>query len=95
MLFYPGMDVPPPFVLCEALRLTESDWPEVSRRLQLRLEVLFTAATIPFRTQNGGHYDARQVLKPGLARARAERGSTGRSRAIRRKPWAPLHGARI
>ena len=66
MLFYPGMEVLPPFALYQTHRLTESDWSELSGLLRQRLVGLFTDATIPFRAQNGGHYDTRQVLKPGL-----------------------------
>ncbi|HZZ90245.1 MAG TPA: NAD(P)H-dependent oxidoreductase [Caulobacteraceae bacterium] len=66
ILFYPGMEVMPPFVVYQAHRLTESDWPELAAAYRRRLEGLFTDRPIPFRTQNGGHYDGRQVLKPGL-----------------------------
>jgi len=66
MLFYPGMDVLPPLALYHTHRLTEADWPEVAAALEARLAGLFSDPPIPFRTQNGGHYDARQVLKPGL-----------------------------
>ena len=66
VLFYPGMEVLPPFVLYQTHQLTEADWPELAGALERRLEGLFLDPPIPFRTQNGGHYDARQVLKPGL-----------------------------
>ncbi|HEX7884559.1 MAG TPA: NAD(P)H-dependent oxidoreductase [Phenylobacterium sp.] len=66
VLFYPGMEVLPPFALYHTHRLTEADWPEVAQAYSRRLEGLFTDQPIPFRTQNGGHYDGRQVLKPGL-----------------------------
>lgn len=66
ILYYPGMSVLPPFLVYETHRLTESDWPSLSGGYRRRLEGLFTDPVIPFRAQNGGHYDERQVLKPGL-----------------------------
>lgn len=68
ILFYPGMAVLPPFATYFADRLTADDWPAIAAAFQARLDGLFTDDPIPFRTQNGGHYDAQQVLKPGLAR---------------------------
>ncbi len=65
-LFYPGMAVLEPFVVYQADRLTSEDWPAIAARYRARLEGLFTDAPIPFRRQNGGHYDTRQVLKDGL-----------------------------
>jgi NAD(P)H dehydrogenase (quinone) len=65
-LFYPGMSVLEPFVLYQADRLTPEAWPTVAENFRARLGGLFTDAPIPFRRQNGGHYDSRQVLKPGL-----------------------------
>jgi NAD(P)H dehydrogenase (quinone) len=66
VLFYPGMEVLPPFLIYQSHKLTEADWPEVARALRLHIGGLFTDRPIPFRTQNGGHYDGQQVLKPGL-----------------------------
>lgn len=66
ILFYPGMDVLPPFVIYRSHGLTDADWPEVASAYQRRIEGLFTDRPIQFRTQNGGHYDERQILKPGL-----------------------------
>ena len=66
VLFYPGMQVLPPFVTYQSHRLTDADWPEVAGACRRRIEGLFTDRPIPFRSQNGGHYDTRQVLKPGL-----------------------------
>ena len=62
ILFYPGMDVLPPFLIYESHRLTEADWPDVAAAYGQRLCGLFTELPIPFR----GHYDTQQVLKPGL-----------------------------
>lgn len=66
VLFYPGMEVLAPFLVYQSHRLTEADWPALSGALDRRLEGLFTDPPIPFRSQNGGHYDGQQVLKPGL-----------------------------
>jgi len=71
VLFYPGMEVLPPFVVYQTHRLTEADWPEIAVAYRRRLDGLFTDAPIPFRSQNGGHYDGRQVLKPGLGAGEA------------------------
>lgn len=66
-LFYPGMAVLPPFVIYQADRLTPEQWAEAADAYRRRLAGLFTDAPIPYRRQNGGHYDGRQVLKEGLA----------------------------
>lgn len=55
-----------PFVLYQADRLTPEQWEEEAERYRVRLRGLFTDAPIPYRRQNGGHYDSRQVLKDGL-----------------------------
>jgi NAD(P)H dehydrogenase (quinone) len=66
ILFYPGMDVMPPFAIYQADRLTAEQWRAAAAAFEARLDGLFTDAPIPFRRQNGGHYDGQQVLKPGL-----------------------------
>lgn len=66
MLFYPGMQVVPPFVIYQSDRLGEADWPSVAEAFAPRITGLFEDKPIAFRTQNGGHYDGRQVLKPEL-----------------------------
>lgn len=66
VLFYPGMEVLPPFTMYQSDHLTIEQWPSIAEAFKARLDGLFTDAPIPFRTQNGGHYDGRQVLKPGL-----------------------------
>ncbi|MEO0035089.1 MAG: hypothetical protein RLZZ501_1112 [Pseudomonadota bacterium] len=65
-LFYPGLEVLEPFTLFQADRLPREQWPEVAARYRARLEGLFRDPPIPFRRQNGGHYDGQQVLKDGL-----------------------------
>ncbi len=66
ILFYPGMDVLPPFVVFQSRRQTADDWPQLKAAFEARLDNLFTDAPIPYRLQNCGHYDDQQVLKPGL-----------------------------
>lgn len=66
ILYYPGMDVLPPFLIYQSHRLTEEGWPAVADAFAHRLKSLFTDQPIPFRTQNGGHYDQRLMLKPEL-----------------------------
>jgi len=65
-LYYPGMAVLEPFALYQADRLTPEQWAESAEHYRTRLRGLFTEAPIPYRRQNGGHYDTRQVLKEGL-----------------------------
>lgn len=67
-LYYPGMAVLDPFVVYQADHLTPEQWPDVAERYRARLRGLFTDAPIPYRRQNGGHYDGQQVLKEGLGR---------------------------
>jgi NAD(P)H dehydrogenase (quinone) len=64
MLWYPGMDVLPPFVVYQADRLTPEQYDAIAQEYHQRLEHLFVEAPILYRSQNGGHYDDRQVLKP-------------------------------
>ena len=66
MLFYPGMRVLPPFVVYQSDRLTDAEWPAIAEAYRQRISRLFTDDPIRYRTQNGGHYDGQQVLKPGL-----------------------------
>ena len=66
ILFYPGMQVLPPFVVFQARRQTAQDWPQLKADYEKRLDNLFTDPPIPFRLQNGGHYDDKQVLKSNL-----------------------------
>jgi NAD(P)H dehydrogenase (quinone) len=67
VLFYPGMQVLPPFAVYEATRMPDDKWPAVAEAYRERLRHFFSDDPIPYRRQNGGHYDERQVLKPGLA----------------------------
>ncbi len=67
MLFYPGMEVLPPFLAFETRALDEAGYEKLAQAYRERLQGLFTDATLPYRTQNGGDYDARQVLKDTIA----------------------------
>lgn len=66
ILYYPGMTVLEPFVIYQSDRLSEEGWNHHSQLFTHRLRNLFVEKPIPFRKQNAGHYDAEQVLKPGL-----------------------------
>lgn len=63
MLWYPGMDVLSPFVVYQADRLPSEQYDVIAHNYQQRLKNLFDESPIPYRSQNGGHYDDRQVLK--------------------------------
>ncbi|MCT8003798.1 NAD(P)H-dependent oxidoreductase [Sphingomonas sanguinis] len=56
VLFYPGYDVLPPFVVYQADRLSEDGFRATSDRLRDRMRTLFTSEPIPYRRQNGGDY---------------------------------------
>jgi NAD(P)H dehydrogenase (quinone) len=64
VFWYPGMNVLPPFVVYQADRLSPEDFEVVAAEYRGRLQRLFSDAPIPFRSQNGGHYDNAQVLRP-------------------------------
>ncbi|PSL00240.1 NAD(P)H dehydrogenase (quinone) [Murinocardiopsis flavida] len=66
-LWYAGIAVVPPLLVHGADRATADDYTSSRARLRERLTALPTAAPIPFRTQNGGDYDADLVLRPHLA----------------------------
>lgn len=67
VLFYPGMAVLPPHTVFQANHISDERWQEIAESWRARLRGLFDEAPIPYRRQNAGHYDAQQVLKPGLA----------------------------
>jgi len=66
ILFYPGIAVLPPFTVYQSDGLRPEQWPAIAEAFEARLDGLFTDDPVPFRRQNGGHYDTQQVLKPGL-----------------------------
>lgn len=75
IFWYTGMSVLPPVLIDSADRLPAEHYPGVAARLIDRLSGLFTDAPLPFRSQNGGDYDARFVLHedraPGVTGLRA------------------------
>ncbi|GAA2575518.1 NAD(P)H-dependent oxidoreductase [Winogradskya consettensis] len=67
ILYYPGLEVLPPFVLHSTDRLTAQDYPEVAKAWQERLLTLATTEPIAFRRQNFGDYEIPALhLRPGL-----------------------------
>lgn len=68
ILYYPGMQVLPPFLVYRADRMDAVRFEEVRGQLGQRLDTLATIAPIPYRLQNGGDYEIpAMVLKPELA----------------------------
>ena len=67
VLFYPGMEVLPPFVVYGSGQVDERRYQELTEALELRLLTLESTRPIPFRAQNGGDYELPSLrLKPGL-----------------------------
>ncbi|WP_128929470.1 NAD(P)H-dependent oxidoreductase [Bradyrhizobium guangxiense] len=56
ILYYPGYDVLPPFVVYKADKLDEAGFDAIAERLRERMRTLATASRIPYRRQNGGDY---------------------------------------
>ena len=56
ILYYPGFDVVPPFVVYRADRMSEAEFEATSMRLRERMRTLVATAPIPYRRQNGGDY---------------------------------------
>ncbi len=71
ILYYPGYDVLPPFVVYSLDRLDEAGFEPVAERLRERMRTLATTPPIPYRKQNGGDY-----LIPGM-QLRPELGDPG------------------
>ena len=67
ILYYPGYDVLPPFVVYRVDRLDEAGFEPIAERLRERMRTLATTPPIPYRQQNGGDYliPSMQLL-PGL-----------------------------
>lgn len=67
MLYYPGYDVLPPFVVYSADRINEARFEDAAERLRERMRTLETTAPIPYRRQNGGDYHIPSMkLRAGL-----------------------------
>jgi NAD(P)H dehydrogenase (quinone) len=66
-LWYTGMTVLPPFAVYGADRIGEEEYVESAAALRTRLARLDHEEPLPYRSQNGGDYDADLVLREGLA----------------------------
>ncbi|MFF8196397.1 NAD(P)H-dependent oxidoreductase [Streptomyces bobili] len=67
ILYYPGIDVLPPFVLYGSDRMTAEDYPDVAKAWEQRLLTLDSTEPIAFRRQNFGDYEIPSLhLKKGL-----------------------------
>ena len=56
ILYYPGYDVLPPFVVYSVDRFGEADFEPTAERLRERMRTFATTQPIPYRRQNGGDY---------------------------------------
>lgn len=56
ILYYPGYDVLPPFVVYSADKLDEAGFGPIAEALRERMRSFATSATIAYRQQNGGDY---------------------------------------
>lgn len=73
ILYYPGYDVLPPFVVYRVDRFDESGFESVAERLRERMRTLATTAPIPYRRQNGGDYlIPSMALRPDLGEPGAQ-----------------------
>jgi NAD(P)H dehydrogenase (quinone) len=57
ILYYPGFDVLPPFVIYRTSRVDDAGFARACDALGQRLDTLATTAPIPFRPQNSGAYE--------------------------------------
>ena len=73
ILYYPGFDVLPPFVVHRTSRIDEARFSEICGALGQRLDDLWKTAPIPFRPQNAGAYDIPELT----LRADISPGQTG------------------
>lgn len=67
ILYYPGIEVLPPFVQYGTDRMSDEDYADVAKAWQERLLTLESTEPIPFRRQNSGDYEIPSLhLKEGL-----------------------------
>ncbi|NEW56112.1 NAD(P)H-dependent oxidoreductase [Nocardia cyriacigeorgica] len=67
ILYYPGIESLPPFVLYGADRMTSDDYTDVAKAWEQRLRTLESTEPIAFRRQNFGDYEIPSLqLKPGV-----------------------------
>lgn len=68
ILYYPGYDVLPPFVVYRVDRFHQRDFESVAERLRARMRTLATTGPIPYRRQNFGDYlIPAMTLRPELS----------------------------
>ena len=68
VLYYPGFDVLPPFVIHRTSRIDETRFSTICDALGQRLDNLWTTPPLAFRSQNAGAYDIPQLtLKDDIA----------------------------
>ena len=69
MLFYPGFDVLPPFIVYQADRTSEASFEEIRNKLRETLLHIADQTPIPYRCQNGGDYIIpAMTLREGIER---------------------------
>ena len=78
ILFYPGFEVLPPFVVYRTGKVDEAKFAELCAQLAQRLDTLASTAPIAFRAQNAGDYaipalTLRDELVPGVTGFAAHR----------------------
>lgn len=67
ILYYPGIEVLPPFVLYGTDRTTDAEYPDIAKAWEQRLLTLDSTEPIAFRRQNFGDYEIPSLhLKEGL-----------------------------
>lgn len=72
ILYYPGFDVLPPYVVHRTGRIDEAAYARLTAELGERLDTLFSTAPIPFRRQNHGDYEIPALtLRPDIAPGRS------------------------
>jgi len=71
ILFYPGYDVLPPFVVYQADRIDDARFVSIAERLRERMRALASTRPLSYRRQNGGDY-----LIPSM-QLRSELGASG------------------
>lgn len=70
ILYYPGFDVLPPFLVYRTNKIDEADFAQLTERLERRLDTINTTPPIAFRQQNFGDYNIpaltlREDILPG------------------------------
>ncbi|MFT4046904.1 MAG: NAD(P)H-dependent oxidoreductase [Solimonas sp.] len=72
VLYYPGFDVLPPFVVYRTGRVDETRFVQICAALGQRLDTLAQAVPMAFRRQNGGDYEIPALtLRPQIAPAQS------------------------